>query len=106
MLGRLALEQVRGAAGELDDLEAALDLAARVVDRLAVLGGDDAGELAGAGGEQLAEAEQDVRALGSDCALHASKPAVAAATARSTSAALANATRRVTAPVAGSVTSP
>ncbi len=42
----------------------------------------------------------------SDCALHASKPAAAAATARSTSALLANATRRVTAPVAGSVTSP
>ena len=32
LLGRLALEQVRGAARELDDLEAALDLAARVVD--------------------------------------------------------------------------
>ena len=42
----------------------------------------------------------------SDCALQARKPAVAASTARSTSAALANATRRVTAPVAGSVTSP
>ena len=44
--------------------------------------------------------------LVSDCALHSSKPAAAAETARSTSAALANATRRVTAPVAGSVTSP
>ena len=42
----------------------------------------------------------------SDCVLQARKPAVAAATARSTSAALANATRRTTAPVAGSVTSP
>ena len=63
-LGRLALEQVRGAAGELDDLEAALDLAARVVDRLAVLGGDHARELAGVGGEQLAEREQHVRAAG------------------------------------------
>ena len=44
--------------------------------------------------------------LVSDMALHAAKPAVAAATPRSTSAVLANATRRVTAPVAGSVTSP
>ena len=37
LLGRLALEQVRRAARELDDLEAALHLAARVVDGLAVL---------------------------------------------------------------------
>ena len=55
LLGRLALHQVRDAAGELDDLEAALDLAARVVERLAVLGGDGRGELAGARGERLAE---------------------------------------------------
>ena len=61
-LGRLALQQVRGAAGELDHLEPALDLAARVVDGLAVLGRDHARELAGVRGDELAEAEQDVRA--------------------------------------------
>ena len=42
----------------------------------------------------------------SDCALQVANPAPAASTARSTSSLLANATRRVTAPVAGSVTSP
>ena len=44
--------------------------------------------------------------LASDCSLQVAKPACAAATARSTSALLAKATRRTTAPVAGSVTSP
>ena len=63
-LGRLALQQVRGAAGELDDLEPALDLAARVLDRLAVLGRDHARELVRVGGDELAEAEQHVRASG------------------------------------------
>ncbi len=44
-LGEAALEQVRDAAGELDDLEAAGDLAERVGEDLAVLGGDDRGEV-------------------------------------------------------------
>ncbi len=63
-LGEAALEQVRDAAGELDDLEAAGDLAERVGEHLAVLGGDDRGQLALALVEQLAEAEQHLGALG------------------------------------------
>ena len=42
------------AAGELDDLEPALHLAAGVVDGLAVLGGDHLRQLAGVRGDQLA----------------------------------------------------
>ena len=42
LLGELALQQMRDAAGELDDLEAAGDLALGVGQHLAVLRGDDA----------------------------------------------------------------
>ncbi len=55
---------MRYAAGELDDLLAAADLAQRVGDDLAVLAGDDLGQLVLARVEQLAEVEQDRRALG------------------------------------------
>ena len=44
LLGELALQQMRDAAGELDDLEAAGDLALRVGEHLAVLVGDDPGQ--------------------------------------------------------------
>ncbi len=43
-LGVLALHQVRHAAGELDHLDAALDVALGVGQRLAVLGGEQGGE--------------------------------------------------------------
>ena len=43
LLGELALQQMRDAAGELDDLDAARDLALRVGEHLAVLGGDRCG---------------------------------------------------------------
>ena len=46
LLGVAALEQVRDAAGELHDLLAARHLAGGVGEHLAVLGGDDRGELA------------------------------------------------------------
>ena len=59
-----ALEQVRDAAGELDDLLAAGHLAERVGQHLAVLGGDDRRQLALAGVQQLAEREQDLGPLG------------------------------------------
>ena len=55
---------MRDAAGELDDLLAAGDLAEGVGDDLAVFGGDDLGQLALALVEQFAEAEQDLGALG------------------------------------------
>ncbi len=56
-LGVAALEQVGHAARELHDLEAAGDLAEGVGVHLAVLAGDDRGELVLAGLQQLAEAE-------------------------------------------------
>ena len=64
VLGEPALEQMRDAAGELDDLLAAADLAEGVGDDLAVLAGDDLGQLTLAGVEQFAEVEQDLGALG------------------------------------------
>ena len=57
LVGELALEQLRDAADELDDLAAADDLAASIVDRLAVLGGDDLGQVELMLHEQLAEGE-------------------------------------------------
>ena len=64
LAGEPALEQVRHAARELDDLEPAGHLAQRVGAHLAVLGGDDRGELGLAGVEELAEREQDGRTPG------------------------------------------
>ena len=64
VLGVAALEQVRHPAGELDHLLAAADLPQRIGNHLAVLGGDDLGQLTLAGIEQLAEVEQDRPALG------------------------------------------
>ena len=64
VLGEAALEQVRDAAGELDDLEASCDLAGRVAGDLAVLVGDELRQLGGVVLDQLAEREQDGGALG------------------------------------------
>ena len=61
VLGEPALEQVWDAAGEFDDLLAAAHLTQRVGDDLAVLAGDDLGQLLLAGVEQFAEVEQDLR---------------------------------------------
>src|SRR3979409_1204421 len=55
---------MRDAAGEFDDLLTAADLTERVGDHLAVLTGDDLGQLTLPCVEQLAEVEQDLRALG------------------------------------------
>ena len=63
-LGEAALLQVRDAAGELHDLQAAADLAERISQHLAVLRGDDRRELLLAGVQDLAEAEQHLRAAG------------------------------------------
>ena len=52
----LALEQVAEPAGELDHLEPARDLAASVVEHLAVLARDQRGQLVLVRGDQLAEA--------------------------------------------------
>ena len=58
------LSKMWDAAGEFDDLLAAADLAQSIGDDLAVLAGDDLGQLLLAGVEQLAEVEQDLGALG------------------------------------------
>ena len=61
VLGELALEEVRQAAGELDHLESAADLAHRVRQHFAVLARQDLGEVALAALDELAEGEEDAR---------------------------------------------
>ncbi len=61
---QLALELHADAAGEFDDLHAARDLAERVRVHLAVLGGDQLGDLVAVRVQQLAVLEQDRGALG------------------------------------------
>ena len=63
VLAVLALHEVRDAGRELDDLEAAGDLAHRIREHLAVLRREDARELFRALVEQLAEPEDDPLAL-------------------------------------------
>ena len=60
--GELALQQVRNAAGELHHLEAALDVALGVGEGLAVLGGQQPGEVVVFGLHQLEELEHDAGA--------------------------------------------
>jgi len=59
----LALEDLPHAAGELDDLEPALHLTQRVREHLAVLVGDQLGQLLGMAIDQFPEGEQDLRPL-------------------------------------------
>jgi len=59
LLGQLALEQLRNAAGELDHVDAPRQLPARVGEDLPVLGGDQPAEHVRPGLRELAEAEQD-----------------------------------------------
>jgi hypothetical protein len=54
-----ALQRVRDAAGIFDHFEAALDVAAGVGDDLAVLGGEQQGELLDVAFDQLLEFEHD-----------------------------------------------
>ena len=62
LVGVLALEQLRDAAGELDDLQAADDLALGVVEHLAVLGGMISPASSSVCVDQLAEREHHARA--------------------------------------------
>ena len=59
VLGELALEQVGDAAGELDHLDAPGHLPPGVLQHLAVLGGDQAGQVVAVAVGQLAEGEED-----------------------------------------------
>src|SRR5262249_14692351 len=59
----LALQEVRDAAGELDDLEAAVHLAEGVARHLAVLAGDERGDVPLVFLDELAEGKEDPRAL-------------------------------------------
>ena len=57
----LAHHQCRRAAGEVDDLDSTLDLAAGLVERLAVFPGDDLGQLVDVPVEERFEAEHHLR---------------------------------------------
>jgi hypothetical protein len=61
-MAEVALHELRQAAGELDHLEPAGDRALGVLDRLAVLLGDEAGEAVDVALDQLLEAEHDAHA--------------------------------------------
>src|SRR5205807_7062179 len=61
LLAELALEQLRNPAAVLDHLEPPRDLALRVAEDLAVLGGEDARDVVLALDEQLTNAEEDCR---------------------------------------------
>ena len=103
VLREAALEQVRDAAGELDDLQAPRHLARGVGGDLAVLLGDQLGQFGGVVADQLAECEQDRGAPGQRGAAPVRQRVPGRrATARSTSAGLAKSTWPVTCPVAGS----
>ena len=60
--GVFALHQVRDADRKLDDLEAALDVAARIFDRLAVFLGQQIGEFVILAMDEIDELHQDARA--------------------------------------------
>ena len=96
----LAFEQLRNAARELDDLEAARQLAVRVGEHLAVLARDERGELVEVRVEQLLEAEHHAGPFQRARVGPAWASALAAATARATTAASAN-TLAIGVPVAG-----
>jgi hypothetical protein len=61
--GVLALEQVRGARRELDDLDAALDVTLRIVDGLPVLAREQFGERLHLALDEVEEAQQHPRPL-------------------------------------------
>ena len=61
---KVTLEQVGDVAGELDDLEPSLHLPEGVVNGLAMLGGEELGDVEPTGRHQLAEGKHDVLTLG------------------------------------------
>ena len=94
------------ATGELDDFLTAATSPSGVGEDLAVLGGDDLGQLALAGVEQFPEGEQDVVRLASEVSRHAGGGGRCRVDDARASATSARASSPVTWPVAGLVTSP
>ena len=98
----VALEELGDAADVLDHLDAALHLAVRVGEHLAVLGREEAREVLAVLVEELVDAEEELGALRErPVAPRRERVAFAAATARSISSTDANATSPVCSPVAG-----
>ena len=62
ILGHFTLQQLRGSCREFHDFRAALDFALGIRQNLAVLGGDDGGELVGAGVEDAQKLVEDAGA--------------------------------------------
>ena len=62
LVREVAFEQMRYAAGELDDLQPSQHLATGVGEHLAVLAGDQLGQLVHGGVDELAEGEEHLRA--------------------------------------------
>ena len=87
LVGEVALEQLRNAAGEFDDLDAARDLALRIAEHLAVLAGDES-RPARRGARSAARGTRPARARGAPAgsATSPASAALALATAASTSA--------------------
>ena len=101
-LAEPALEQVRDAAGELDHLEAAGHLAERVGQHLAVLGGDQRGDLAPCRWfTSSRNANSTCVRLASDVCAQSGDAAWRVPTTSSTVAAEARSSSPVTSPVAG-----
>jgi hypothetical protein len=63
LIGVLAFEQVRNSAGELDDLQPALNLAPGVREHLAMFVGNDFGQLVQVPVHQLSKCEEDLASL-------------------------------------------
>ena len=101
LLGEPALQQVRHAGGELDVLQPAGDLAECVGDHLAVLGGDDPGQLVLSRCSSSRNSNSTAARFDSEACRHSRAASFADATAASTSATLASPTEPVCSPVAG-----
>ena len=101
LVGVLALEQVRDAAGELHHLEAALHLARCVRKHLAVLVGDEAGQLEIVRLTSSRNAKSTLARLLSDACDQLANASLACCTASSTSSVDASATSACCSPIAG-----
>ena len=105
VVAELALEQVRGAGGELHDVRAALEVAVGVGDGLAVLGRQQPGQRVRLLLGELEEARQDAGAAWAFQSVQARCASAAEVIAAVVSPRSASGTRAWTSPVSGSYTS-